>query len=53
MIRAAAIALALVAIYAAASSGPVGRALLLAGAAVVGSVVALAAIGAALIGRDR
>lgn len=51
--RAASIAVALVAIYAAASTGPVGRALLLAGATITGAVVAFAAIGAALIRRSR
>ena len=51
--KAAAIALALVAIYAAASAGPVARMLLVCAATITGAVVAFAAIGAALIGRMR
>ena len=51
--KAIAIALALVAIYAAASAGPVARMLLVCAATITGAVVAFVAIGAALIGRMR
>jgi hypothetical protein len=52
-VKAVAIGLALVAIYAAASAGPVARMLLVFAATIIGAVVSFAAIGAALIGRDR